>query len=54
MFVTRCDRCHKIFEEDIPLIIYKYHKEDTTEFHQDICPECLEKYKEFMKQECAE
>lgn len=49
MNVTRCDRCKRTFDEPIGMIAYQDSvKQD---YHQrlDICPECLEAFKEFIR-----
>lgn len=48
MNATKCDRCKRYFEEEIPRIGYQRRKD--LEYYQllDICPECLEEFFKFM------
>ena len=50
MKATRCDRCKEYFNEEIPMIIYKYNvPADPYEYQMDICKGCLEDFKNFIK-----
>ena len=49
MNATKCDRCLKYFEEEIPRI--RYARSMTQDYCRqlDICPDCLEKFFDFMR-----
>lgn len=50
MHATKCDRCKKYFEEEIPRIGYMRTKDAGYYQQLDICPECLEEFLKFMEE----
>ena len=48
MHATKCDRCKKYFEKEIPRIGYMRTKADGYYQLLDICPECLTDFLMFM------
>ena len=49
MFITKCDRCgneSRHENDEMPLITYKYHREDDKEYVVDLCPVCLKEFKD--------
>ena len=48
MNATKCDRCKRYFEEEIPRIGYMRSKDSGYYQQLDICPECLEEFFKFM------
>lgn len=49
MHATKCDRCKKYFEEEIPRIGYMRTKDAGYYQQLDICSECLDKFIDFMQ-----
>lgn len=49
MKAIKCDRCLRYFDEEIGVIQY-FDKASDDHYHQlDVCPDCLEKFFDFMR-----
>lgn len=49
MNATKCDRCQKYYDNEIGMIAYKNVNSQDSYQRLDICPECLEAFKKFIR-----
>ena len=49
MKAVKCDRCGKYFDDEIGVIKYLHTASDDHYHLLDICPDCLEKFYDFMQ-----